>query len=269
MRSIRAARSRFRVHAIITIDELLAVAPSPFTVGVSRSADLAHRKVGTWGAGRGRAGVRPEHCRGSRGPDSGRVRPIDPVFDEWRRASDAPIIHDVLKPAGMFTDLKHPRGDRYQRGARRAVCAGATSPEDSPKPISIRGQFTTSRSPRDVRADGVARRAARRRPDHPHGIAESLVRPRRGQPPARVGRKSRARPYGAPRRRIRREAVHQARSAGGRLRAARAQARSHRPFDGRTVLHDHEARRDGAHQTVATNDGRIAREVETHWNGGA
>jgi CO/xanthine dehydrogenase Mo-binding subunit len=37
--------------------------------------------------------------------------PLDPVFDEVAAARPgAPILHDVLKPAGMFTDLKHLGG---------------------------------------------------------------------------------------------------------------------------------------------------------------
>ena len=39
--------------------------------------------------------------------------PLEPVFDEVAAAAPgAPIIHDVLKPAGMFTDLKHLAGRR-------------------------------------------------------------------------------------------------------------------------------------------------------------
>lgn len=37
--------------------------------------------------------------------------PLEPVFDEVAACQPgAPILHDVLKPAGMFTDLKHLKG---------------------------------------------------------------------------------------------------------------------------------------------------------------
>ncbi len=37
--------------------------------------------------------------------------PLDPVFNEVEAVQPgAPILHDILKPAGMFTDLKHLKG---------------------------------------------------------------------------------------------------------------------------------------------------------------
>ena len=64
--------------------------------------------------------------------------PLDAVFDEVAAAAPgAPIIHDVLKPAGTFTDLKHlGREARHQRRARRPRAPRRRRERRSPGPIT-------------------------------------------------------------------------------------------------------------------------------------
>ena len=101
------------VHAVITIEDVLTLVPNPYYGPAFHDQPiLAHGEgASRRRAGRGRAGDRPAHRRGGRGSDQVEYDPIDAVFDEVAAARpDAPVIHDVLKPAGMFTDLKHLGG---------------------------------------------------------------------------------------------------------------------------------------------------------------
>ena len=109
----RAALECPGVHAVVTIDDVLGLAPNPYYGPAFHDQPiLAHRKVRYVGEPVAVV-LGPDPHIAEEAADLIQVEydPIDPVFDEVAAARpDAPIIHDVLKPAGMFTDLKHLGG---------------------------------------------------------------------------------------------------------------------------------------------------------------
>ena len=84
--------------------------------------------------------------------------------------------------------------------------------------------------------------------DHPHRVAEPVVRAHRDRAPARLAGEPGAGARAVPRRRLRREALHQARSARRRLVAARRKTGEDLAHDGGAVLHHHQAREHLPHQ---------------------
>ena len=178
--------------------------------------------------------------------------PLEPVFDEVEATQPgAPIIHDVLKPAGMFTDLKHLKG----RSGTNVALDSRVRHGDVEKGFAEADQIFehTFRSGKVIHATlepiTAHGRTDRAEPaDDPHHVAEPVIRARRGQPAAGLAGESPAGAHRVSGRRLRRQALHQAGGARGRLRAARAQAGADRADDGRAVLHDHQARRDRANE---------------------
>jgi CO/xanthine dehydrogenase Mo-binding subunit len=101
------------VHAVITIDDVLTVAPNPYYGPAFHDQPiLAHHKVRYVGEPVAVVlATDPHVAEEAADLISVEYEPLEPVFDEVAAARpDAPIIHDVLKPAGMFTDLKHLGG---------------------------------------------------------------------------------------------------------------------------------------------------------------
>jgi CO/xanthine dehydrogenase Mo-binding subunit len=101
------------VHSVITIDDVLKLVPDPYYGPAFHDQPiLAHGKVRHVGEPVAVVLATDPHIA-EEAADLIHVEyePIDAVFDEVAAARpDAPIIHDVLKPAGMFTDLKHLGG---------------------------------------------------------------------------------------------------------------------------------------------------------------
>ncbi len=101
------------VHAVITIQDVMTLVPNPYYGPAFHDQPiLAHGKVRHVGEPVAVALAIDPHIA-EQAADLIQVEydPLDAVFDEVAAARpDAPIIHDVLKPAGMFTDLKHLGG---------------------------------------------------------------------------------------------------------------------------------------------------------------
>ncbi len=101
------------VHAVITIQDVLSLVPNPYYGPAFHDQPiLAHGKVRHVGEPVAVAlAVDPHIAEQAADLIHVEYEPLDAVFDEIEAARpDAPIIHDVLKPAGMFTDLKHLGG---------------------------------------------------------------------------------------------------------------------------------------------------------------
>ena len=101
------------VHAVITIQDILTLVPHPYYGPAFHDQPiLAHGKVRHVGEPVAVALATDPHIA-EEASDLVEVEydPIEPVFDEVAAARPgAPVIHDVLHPAGMFTDLKHLHG---------------------------------------------------------------------------------------------------------------------------------------------------------------
>ena len=101
------------VHAVITIQDVLTLVPNPYYGPAFHDQPiLAHGKVRHVGEPVAVAlAIDPHIAEEAADLIQVEYEPLDAVFDEIAAARpDAPVIHDVLKPAGMFTDLKHLGG---------------------------------------------------------------------------------------------------------------------------------------------------------------
>ncbi len=101
------------VHAVITIEDVLRLVPNPYYGPAFHDQPiLAHGKVRHIGEPVAVALATDPHIA-EEAADLIEIEyePLEAVFDEVAAARlDAPIIHDVLKPAGVFTDLKYLQG---------------------------------------------------------------------------------------------------------------------------------------------------------------
>jgi CO/xanthine dehydrogenase Mo-binding subunit len=101
------------VHAVITADDVVELIPDPYYGPAFHDQPiLAHGKVRHVGEPVAVALASDPHIA-EEAADLIQVEyePLDAVFDEVEAAQPgAPVIHDVLKPAGTFTDLKHLSG---------------------------------------------------------------------------------------------------------------------------------------------------------------
>ena len=125
-----AALALAGVHAVITIQDVLTLVPDPYYGPAFHDQPiLAHGKVRHVGEPVAVALATDPHLA-EEAADLIQVEyePLDAVFDEVAAARpDAPVIHDELRPAGMFTDLKHLAGrsgtnvalDAHLRACRR------------------------------------------------------------------------------------------------------------------------------------------------------
>ena len=149
------------------------------------------------------------------------------VYDEVEALTSQAIVHDVLKPAGTFPDLKHLKGRRTPMSRSTSSCGAATSTRRFAEADHVfEHTFRTQkvmhpRSSRSCRWPTGRRRGAH----HLQRRAEPVVRAHRDRAPARLAGEPRAREGAVSRRRLRREALHQAGGAGGRALPARRAAR--------------------------------------------
>jgi CO/xanthine dehydrogenase Mo-binding subunit len=101
------------VHAVITGDDVRRIVPNPYYGPAFHDQPiLALEKVRHVGEPVAVVLATDPHVA-EQATDLVAIEyePLEAVFDEVAAARpDAPIIHDVLKPAGMFTDLKHLSG---------------------------------------------------------------------------------------------------------------------------------------------------------------
>jgi CO/xanthine dehydrogenase Mo-binding subunit len=109
------ARALPGVHAVITGEDVLALVPNPYYGPAFHDQPvLALGKVHHVGEPVAVVLASDPHVADA-GADLVTVDydELEPVFDEVRAAQPgAPIVHDVLKPAGTFADLKHLQGKR-------------------------------------------------------------------------------------------------------------------------------------------------------------
>ena len=173
------------------------------------------------------------------------------MYDEVEAMTSKAIVHDVLKPAGTFPDLKHLKGrNEHQRRARLPPAPRRRGDRRSQGATRV-FEHTLPHPAGDAhaaRAAGVGGRVDRELAHHPHRLAEPVVRAHRDRAPARLAGEPRARARAVPRRRLRRQALHQARGAGRGAVAAHAQAGEDLADDGGAVLHHHQARQHLPHQ---------------------
>ena len=172
--------------------------------------------------------------------------PLEAVFDEVAAAKPgAPIIHDVLKPATTFPDLKHLQG----RSGTNVALSAHVRRGDLEKAFKESDHVFEQTFHNGARALCDGRRDGRPRwIDDSYRIAKPILRAIGNQPSPGLARKSGSGSDGFPGRRFWWQALHQARSAGCRMHSTGSKTGPHRSDNGRAVLHDHEARRDSAAQ---------------------
>jgi CO/xanthine dehydrogenase Mo-binding subunit len=111
----KEARELPGVHAVITGEDVLKLVPNPYYGPAFHDQPvLAIGKVHHVGEPVAVVLATDPHVA-DEGADLVFVEydELEPVFDEVRAAQpDAPIVHEVLKPAGTFADLKHLQGKR-------------------------------------------------------------------------------------------------------------------------------------------------------------
>jgi CO/xanthine dehydrogenase Mo-binding subunit len=109
------ARELPGVHAVITGEDVLKLVPNPYYGPAFHDQPvLAIGKVHHVGEPVAVVLASDPHVA-EEGADLVFVEydELEPVFDEVRAAQpDAPIVHEILKPAGTFADLKHLQGKR-------------------------------------------------------------------------------------------------------------------------------------------------------------
>ncbi len=181
------------------------------------------------------------------------------VYDELEALDGAVIVHDVLKPAGTFADLKHLAGRRGTNVAldfhlRRGDVDKAFAAADRVIAHTFKTQqclhlpFEPLVAVADPVHPGLTIHSATQTPSFVRTEIARLLGVA-GKPGAGEGR--------VPRRRLRRQGLHQARGAGGSARPPGAPSRQGRAHHGRAVLHDHQAPDDVPHQERG-DGGRVA-----------
>jgi len=134
---VSAALAVEGVHAVVTADEVLTIAPNPYYGPAFHDQPiLALGKVRHVGEPVAVVLATDPHIA-EEAADLIVVEyePLEAVFDEVAAAADgAPVIHDVLTPAGTFTDLTHLAGrsgtnialhTRVRHGDAQKAFAGA------------------------------------------------------------------------------------------------------------------------------------------------
>ena len=255
----RGARAAEGVHRVVTIDDVRKVdAQSVSTARPSTTSRSSPPARCTTSASRSRWCWPPIRMSPRQAAQliEAEYEELPAVFDEVEAMTSKAIVHDVLKPAGTFPDLKHLQGQDATPTSRSTfICGAATSRRrvrgGRPRVrahASAPSRCCTCRSSRSCRSA----EPTDDRPHHPHRLAVAVVRAHRDRAAARLAGEQGAREGAVSRRRLRRQALHQARSAGGGAGAARAAAGEDRAHDGGAVLHAHQARQHVPHQERAS-----------------
>ena len=103
------------VHAVVTADDVAGIVPDPYYGPAFHDQPiLATGKIRHVGEPVAIVlAADPHVAEDAADLVSVEYEPLDAVFDEVAAAAPgAPIVHDELKPAGIFTDLKHLAGRR-------------------------------------------------------------------------------------------------------------------------------------------------------------
>ena len=109
---ISAARALDGVHRVVTVDDVLKVVPSPFYGPAFHDQPiLAAGKVHYVGEPVAVVLAADPHVAEAAAQSIvAEYDDLPAVFDEVEAMTSAAIVHDVLKPAGTFPDLKHLQG---------------------------------------------------------------------------------------------------------------------------------------------------------------
>ena len=240
-----AARALAGVHRVVTIDDVLRLIPHPYYGPAFHDQPiLAHQKVRHVGEPVAVVlAADPHVAEQAVQLIDAEYEELPAVYDEVEAMTSGAIVHDVLKPAGTFPDLKHLAGRRDTNVALDFQLVRG----DVDKAFADGGSRVRAHLPHPAGAAPAARavrhrrRAGRRRARHPHRLADAVVRAHRDRAPARLAGEPGARAGAASRRRVRRQGLHQARGAGRGARAAGAPAGEDFARHGRAVHHDHQA----------------------------
>ena len=226
---VSAARALPGVYRVVTIDDVKTVIPNPFYGPAFHDQPiLADGKVHYVGEPVAVVlATDPHIAEEAASLIEAEYEELPAVFDEVEAMTSKAVVHDELKPAGTFPDLKHlkgkkdtnialdfhlRRGDPAEGLRRGRACVRAHLPQPA----------GAARAARAVR---LRRRADRDRAHHPHRVAVAVVRAHRDRAAARLAGEQGAGEGAVSRRRLRRQALHQARSAGGGAGAARRSGR--------------------------------------------
>ena len=159
-------------------------------------------------------------------------------------------VHDELKPAGTFADLKHLKGRQgHQHRARLPAAPGRCRQGLRRSRARVRAHLPHPEGPASaVRAVSPDRRLQGQRRHDLQRRAGTFVRAHRDRAAARLAGEQGADQGAVSRLGLRRQALHQARSAGAGALHDRAAAGEDRAHDGRNVLPDHQAPEHVPHQ---------------------
>ena len=172
------------------------------------------------------------------------------IYDEVEAMTSQVHVHEQLRPAGSFADLKHLGGRkatniavdaRLRRGDVDKAFASAAHIFEH----SFRTQKCLHLAFEPFASIADARDAERH---HPHQLARPVIRPRRDRAAARLVGEPGPHQGAVPRRRLWLEALHQARGAGDSALVAHAAADQDRADDGGAILSDHQASQHAPHQ---------------------
>src|SRR3974390_1519880 len=111
---VSAARALAGVHCVVTIDDVLRLIPHPYYGPAFHDQPvLAHEKVRHVGEPVAVAlAVDPHLAEQATALIVAEYAELPAVYDEVEAMTSRAIVHDVLKPAGTFPDLKHLAGRR-------------------------------------------------------------------------------------------------------------------------------------------------------------
>jgi CO/xanthine dehydrogenase Mo-binding subunit len=109
-----AARALAGVHRVVTIDDVLRLIPHPYYgPAFHDQPTLAHEKVRHVGEPVAVVlAADPHVAEAAAALIEAEYDALPAVYDEVEAMTSAAIVHDVLKPAGTFPDLKHLAGRR-------------------------------------------------------------------------------------------------------------------------------------------------------------
>jgi CO/xanthine dehydrogenase Mo-binding subunit len=109
-----AARALAGVHRVVTIDDILPLVPHPYYGPAFHDQPiLAHHKVRHVGEPVAVVlAADPHVAEQAVALIAAEYEELPAVYDEVAAMTSASIVHDVLKPAGTFPDLKHLAGRR-------------------------------------------------------------------------------------------------------------------------------------------------------------
>ena len=136
---VEAARALAGVHRVVTIADIRTVVPQPFYGPAFHDQPiLALDKVHYVGEPVAVVlAADPHIAEAAAQLVVADYEELPAVYDEVEAMTSAAIVHDVLKPAGTFPDLKHLQGRReHQCGARFPSAARRRRGAASRRPIT-------------------------------------------------------------------------------------------------------------------------------------